>query len=90
MVPSPQDSELRAQIAALRSRRHNLRPADIETLATNAGWTHRHTKGSHKIYSKQGFWANLSVPQHRTLSGRLALGLLRIIEASLDEDGGDE
>jgi predicted RNA binding protein YcfA (HicA-like mRNA interferase family) len=73
------------QIKALRRRRHNLRPRDIERVAEAAGWVYDRTEGSHAIYIKEGFWANLPIPQ-RKIKGNLGLRLLNLVEASMEEE----
>lgn len=72
------------QLERLRRRPHNLRPRDIEKMAEMAGWVYHHGTGGHAIYVKEGFWANLSIPQHK-LKGKTALRLLSLIEASVYE-----
>jgi predicted RNA binding protein YcfA (HicA-like mRNA interferase family) len=73
------------QIEALRRRRHNLRPRDVESIAEAAGWVYDRTEGSHAIYIKEGFWANLPIPQSK-IKGNLGLRLLNLIEASIYEE----
>ena len=87
----PVDRDVLRQIEALRRRRHNLKPREVEQVAVAAGWSYDRTVGSHAIYVKEGFWANLSIPQGK-LKGNLATKLLNIIEASVlheqeEEDG---
>lgn len=77
--------DVRNEIEALRRRRHNLRPRDIEKVAERAGWVYDRMEGSHAIYVKDGFWANLPIPQ-RKIRGNLAPRLLAIIEASIYEE----
>ncbi len=76
------------ELQALR-RVGNPQPRDIEKLATQAGWVFSRMKGDHAIYKKEGFWANLPVPQRR-LKRKTALRLLNVIEASLVEEGEGE
>lgn len=66
-------------------RAGNPQPRQIERLAGRAGWVYHHTTGGHAIYVKEGFWANLSIPQHR-LKRKTALRLLKLIESSLYEE----
>jgi|GEM_PF-2709747 len=74
-------------------RAGNPEPRQIERLARRAGWVFSRMKGDHAIYKKEGFWANLSIPQRR-LKRKTALRLLNVIEASLVEEerasDGDE
>jgi len=58
----------------------------MQRLAEQAGWVLHNTEGSHAIYIKEGFWANLSIPQGKLKPG-LALRLLGIVESSLYEEG---
>jgi predicted RNA binding protein YcfA (HicA-like mRNA interferase family) len=83
------DKDVLRQIEVLRRRRHNLKPRDVEQVAVRAGWTHDRTVGSHAIYIKEGFWANLSIPQGQ-IKGNLATKLLNIIEASVLQEREDE
>ena len=78
-----------AELQALR-RAGTPQPRDVERLAKRAGWRYDRTKGDHVIYIKEGFWANLSIPQ-RGLRRKTALRLLNLIEASLleEEDNDD-
>jgi predicted RNA binding protein YcfA (HicA-like mRNA interferase family) len=85
----PVDRDVLREIEALRRRRHNLKPREIEDVALAAGWSYDRTAGSHTIYVKEGFWANLSVPQGK-VKGNLAMKLLNIIEASVIEEREDE
>ena len=75
-----------AELQALR-RVGNPQPRDVVRLARLAGWRYDRTKGDHDIYIKEGFWANLSIPQ-RGLKRKTALRLLNLIEASLVQEEG--
>jgi predicted RNA binding protein YcfA (HicA-like mRNA interferase family) len=72
------------ELQALR-RAGSPPPRDIERIARQAGWVFRRMKGDHAIYKKEGFWANLSIPQGH-LKRKTALRLLNVIEASLVEE----
>ena len=74
------------ELQALRRRIHNVKPWEIENLAKKAGWVWQNTTGSHATYVKEGFPSVLTIKLHG-LSGGLARSLLRIIEASLHEEG---
>ena len=77
--------DVRQQLEALKQHPQNLAPQDIERVAKKAGWVHDRTTGGHSIYTKEGFWANLSIPQH-SLKGWTAKRLLNVIESSLYEE----
>jgi len=77
--------DVRKQIESLRRRRHNLTPRDIEKIAEDAGWVYDRTQGSHVIYVKENFWANLPIPQ-RKIRGNLVPRLLALIEESICEE----
>lgn len=74
------------ELEALRRRIHNVKPWEIERLAKKAGWVWQNTTGSHATYVKNGFPPVLTIKLH-DLGGDLARSLLRIIEASLYEEG---
>ncbi len=73
------------ELEALRQHLHNLKPRDIDRVAKMAGWALDRSTGGHAIYTKEGFWANLSVPQHG-LKGWTAKQLLNVIESSVYEE----
>jgi len=75
--------DVRDEIAALRRRRHNITPRELEAVARRAGWVLHNTEGGHATYVKEGYPFNLSIPLH-DLNGWTALRILKSIEASLD------
>jgi predicted RNA binding protein YcfA (HicA-like mRNA interferase family) len=84
MISSDRDRLLK-RIAALRSRLHNVTPRELERIAEEAGWVYSRTRGSHDIFVKGGFWANLAIPRTK-VTGNVARKLLDLIEQSLAED----
>ncbi len=81
------------EVESLKQQLHNLRQKDLDRVARMAGFDLDRISGGHAIYTKEGFWANLSVPQHRRLKGWTARRLLNLIEASLyeeEQNGSDE
>jgi len=82
------EQDVPARLAALRRRAGNLKPRELEAIAVAVGFKYEHTSGSHAIYSKSGYWANISIPLH-DLKRRTALRVLSVIEASL-QGGNDE
>ena len=57
-------------------------------MAVDAGWTYARTRGSHIVYVKPGFWANLAIPGTK-VTGNVARKLLDLIEQSLAEGEED-
>ena len=81
--------DVRKKIQALRRRHHNVKPAEIEDLAMDAGWVFDR-RGKHAIYVREGFPWPLPIPQHKKLKGKLVLRLLNIIESSLYQEEEEE
>lgn len=78
--------DVRKRIKALRRRRHNVKPREIEDLAIDAGWVYDRTEGSHATYIKNEFPSILTIKQGN-IGGDLVAKLLNLIEASLSEEG---
>ena len=74
------------EIEALRRRKHNLKPRDLENVAMAAGWVYDRTTGSHIIYVKEGIREPLPIQNHSKVNGYLALRLLNQIEDSITKE----
>ncbi len=75
------------EIEALRRRKHNLKPRELENVAKAAGWVYDRTTGGHIIYVKEGVRGPLPIPHHSgTVKGFLALRLLNQIEDSITKE----
>jgi predicted RNA binding protein YcfA (HicA-like mRNA interferase family) len=83
------EPELPAEIRALRLRAGNLKPKDLQSIAEAAGFVYQHTSGSHAIYSKDGYWANLAIPLH-SLKKKTALRILNLIDGAVQGGNDDE
>jgi predicted RNA binding protein YcfA (HicA-like mRNA interferase family) len=63
----------------------NISGKDAVRAFGKAGWNIVGQVGSHRVMSKSGQRANLSIPQHKELSIGTVRALIRAAELSVDE-----
>ena len=76
---------IREQLDALRKRRRNVRPDQLHALLIAAGFTRRHGKGDHWVYSHPLLTERLTVDPRNPLLPAYVSRAIRAIEEVLPE-----
>jgi predicted RNA binding protein YcfA (HicA-like mRNA interferase family) len=63
----------------------NISGKDAVRAFEKVGWTTRGQVGSHRVLTKSGVAANLTVPMHTELAQGTLRGLLKVAGLSVDE-----
>jgi predicted RNA binding protein YcfA (HicA-like mRNA interferase family) len=77
---------LKAELASLKTRRRSVKPRDMHARLTEAGFTRRHGKGDHWVYTHPGRATPLTIDPRNPLLPAYVTKAIKAIEEVLADD----